>query len=209
MASRSPLISAWSPPISEGSAHGLRRICADLRRTYPLGPRSDLAPISPPSQVAVRAYVSTFNLKGTVQEKKIAMLSGGAPRGWKPEGTDATPARPGRPRSVGIRPGAGRARSARDAAALRGRRESLVRVGAQASAGASTSPRRCARAATCCCSTSRRTTSTSRRCARSRRRCRTLRAARWSSRTTAGSLTACALIRSLSSRMASSSLRAA
>ena len=47
MASRSPLISAWSPPISEGSAPGLRRICADLRRTYPLGPRSDLAPISP------------------------------------------------------------------------------------------------------------------------------------------------------------------
>ena len=45
-------------------------------------------------------------------------------------------------------------------------------------------------AATCCCSTSRRTISTSTRCARSKRRYWTSRAARWSSRTIAGSSTA-------------------
>ena len=45
-------------------------------------------------------------------------------------------------------------------------------------------------AATCCCSTSRPTTSTSTRCARSRRRCSTSPAARWSSPTIAGSSTA-------------------
>ena len=45
-------------------------------------------------------------------------------------------------------------------------------------------------AATCCCSTSRPTTSTSRRCARSKRRCSASRAARSSSRTIAGSSTA-------------------
>ena len=39
-----------------------------------------------------------------------------------------------------------------------------------ASAGGCTSPRRCSKAATCCCWTSRPTTSTSRRCARSRTR---------------------------------------
>ena len=56
---------------------------------------------------------------------------------------------------------------------------SASRCSRAASATACTWRARCARAATCCCSTSRPTTSTSTRCARSRRRCSASRAA-WS-----------------------------